>query len=1385
MSSDRLAERRRELEHRLARLSAEGRAAFDKSLAQGANDPPAAEATRTIPPRDPAAPVPMSYGQELLWLLERTNPGHAYNVPRMVRLRGPLHLAALRQALDALVARHEPLRTTFSLIGDQARQLVNPPTPVVIREIDLTGLPIDERDPEARRQLRDFVREPFDLAIDLQLRASVVRLGDDDHVLALVSHHVASDGWSGNIVLRELAALYDGYQSGAPAALPALPIQYADFAAWQRETLSGQRLENLVTYWREHLAGAAGILELPVDYRRPAVQGFDGDLRSATGAPTIVAGLRALAQEEGATTFMALLAVCYVLIHRYTDETEIVVGTPVAGRDFPELDGIVGFFTNTLLLRASLAEAPTFRTFLRQVRDVSLAAHDHQQVPLEVLLLDKQSSGGVVSPQIMFMTEDPGRQPFHLPGTESTRFGASRGATKFDLTLHVASGDDGPRISAEFRTDLFDPRTIDRLLRHYLVLLESAVTTPDAPITSLPILDDSERTLVLEGWNQTDGPVDASATIHGLVEAQVARTPGATALECGDESLTFAELDFRAMRFAAHLQRIGVARESLVGVCLPRSLDLVVAVLGILKAGGCYLPLDPEYPPERLALIVHDSGVHVIVADDVSQQVLPQEAARFVDVHAGDEAAGPLRPMDVAPANLAYVIYTSGSTGRPKGVEIEHRSVVNFLIGSRVALPIDTNSVLVAITPLSFDISVLELFHPLVSGGRVVIAPATAASDPDLLANLLVRTGATHLQATPSTWRLLVESKWSGQTGLVALSGGESLPQTLAAALLERGVNLWNLYGPTEATIWATLQQVTSADLPIPIGRPMRNVRAYVLDAALQPVPIGIPGELYLGGQGLARGYRDRPELTAERFPLDPFAPGSGARMYRTGDRAKWRPDGTLECLGRTDFQVKLRGHRIELGEIENVLARQPEVSQAVAMVREDSPGDQRLVAYVVRRAPLLPDPADLRARVRDLLPAVMVPAAIVVIDQLPLTPNGKVDRKALGVPTDDVRAVLDDYVAPRVSVEAEVAELWSAMLGVKQIGVHDDFFDLGGNSLMAMRMIAEIERIWGRRIPFQALLATPTVENVASVLMSAMRSDTDERGAVVLQEGGPGTPLAFVHGDILGYGWYTRRLAALLGESPLIVLPTLGPRTGAVASIESMASTHIAALRAIQAEGPYRIGGFCSGGMIAYEMARQLADVGQVVDRVIMVDAFCSNLRVRAMEPLVRLLTRARTAEAQLQRRAEIYFSIQYAFQRVRQVRQMPASEKLQWFANLIRRKLGLRATSPSREADIIQDDDVEVADSDLATVLSESRAVFQFVARAQRGYLPASYRGRIDVIWAADALARRPWLSAGGGWEKVAAELHAHTIAGNHLSIVTQNGLPALADAIRKCLS
>ena len=1035
---------------------------------------------------------PLSFGQRRLWFLDQLEPGGTvYSMPLAWTLRGPLDPEVLRRALEEIVRRHDVLRARFVRVGGAPAQVIDPPRALELERVDVADLD------QARALLAERAREPFDLGAGGLLRPALVRVAPELHVLSLLVHHAVFDGWSADVLLRELETLYPALLAGEEPALPALAIQYADYAAWQVERLARGELEDQVRYWRETLADLPPALELPTDRPRPAVQGHRGANERRALPAQLVARLEALARAEGVTDYMVFLAAFQALLARLAGQEDVVVGTVVAGRPRPDVEPLIGFFANTLVLRTGLAGDPSFRGLLARVREACLGAFEHQDVPferlVEVLHPQRDLSRSPLF-QALFMTESAVGRSRRVSELSLELLELETDVARTDLMLTVHGEAGGRSAWIEYDADLFDGSTVRRLLAHYEGLLAAAVAAPDLPLSHLELLSEEERELVLHAWNDTGAARD-SAPLHVLFERSVARAPEAPALVvpgpqgAPDEVLSYRELEGRANRLARHLAARGVAPGSLVGLCLERSADLVVAWLAVSKAGAAYVPLDPSWPAERLAHMVGDAGLASAVTQRELVPLLPAGLACL----ALDEAREAIEAQDDAPLALAlppdaraYVIYTSGSTGRPKGVEVEHRSVAAFLAAMAVQPGFAAGERLLAVTTLSFDISVLELGLPLATGGTVVLASRADAADGGRLVELLARHLPHVLQATPSTWRLLLLAGWEGDPELRAFSGGEPLPRDLAEELLARAGEVWNLYGPTEATVWSTVRRVEPGAGPVPIGRPIPGTRAYVLDRHLRPAPIGVPGELWLAGAGVARGYLGRPELSAERFLADPFRPSDGERMYRTGDLARWLPEGELACLGRVDHQVKLRGFRIELEEVEAVLAEVPGVARCAAVVREDQPGDQRLVAYVVRAAGAELRHDALREAARRRLPAYMVPAAFVELDALPETPNGKLDRRAL-LSLAPARATTGQaHVAPRNDVEARIAEVWSAVLGLERVSVDASFFDLGGHSLLLAEAHARLRDGLDPRLTMVELFQYPTVGALAAHLAEA-----------------------------------------------------------------------------------------------------------------------------------------------------------------------------------------------------------------------------------------------------------------------------------------------------------
>ncbi|HWG90158.1 MAG TPA: amino acid adenylation domain-containing protein, partial [Candidatus Thermoplasmatota archaeon] len=1022
-----------------------------------------------------------------------------YNIPLPLRIRGSFDEAALRAALTDLVARHEPLRTTFTDAGGIPRQVVAPPQPFPLQVSDLSAVAPEERERAVLRLAEEDAAAPFDLRTGPVFRAKLLRVGAEDHVVLLNVHHIAFDGWSSRLFLQELTASYEAHRGGTPATFAPLPVQYADYAAWQRSAFKGGAFDAQLAYWRNALAGVPN-LELPTDLPRPPVQSFRGAQLPLRLSPTLLARLKTLAAREGATLFMTLLAGYQALLHRYTGQEDVAVGTPIAGRNREETEGLIGLFVNTLVLRGDLGGDPTFRELLAQARARCLAAYDNQDVPFERIVEE-------VAP-----ARDPSRTPLFQTMLVLQNAAATLSregplpleevpvpvrTAKFDLTLTLEETAAGLEGVLEYSTDLFVPETVARLATHFETLLEAAAASPETRLSRLPILTEAERHQVVHAWNATTDPLPAATgCIHERFAAQARETPDRVAVTHGAEALTYSELDERSNRLAHHLRRLGVTTETPVALLVERSLDAVTGILAVLKAGGAYVPLDPAAPVDRLRFMLEDSGARVLLTRGRFLQSLPAPGVPVVDLDTAwaHELAGlPATPpaSEASPHHLAYVIYTSGSTGKPKGVCVEHRQAMNLFAHVqrdvyRPAVAGAGRPLSVALSlPLTFDPSVLQLIA-LLDGHTLQVVDEATRQDAAALVRFFRDNGTDTSIATPAQLPHLEAA------GLFAPSpalrflvvGGDAMDAAQWRRLTgARGIRVIHAYGPTEATVYCTYTDARPG-APLSIGKPIPNARVYVLDRHAQPVPIGVPGELCAAGAVVAHGYHNRPELTAEKFVPDPFFPGE--RMYRTGDLVRWLPSGELEFLGRLDDQVKIRGFRIELGEIEAALLQQPGVKEAVAVVRDFAPGDKRLVAYIVASDPAAVDAARLKEGLRGFLPEYMIPAAFLFLDQLPLTAHGKVDRKALPNPAAGAGAARAAYEAPRDPVETEVAALFGALLGVERVGLRDGFFELGGHSLLAMQAVARLKETHAVELPLSTLFAGPTVEAVARALREA-----------------------------------------------------------------------------------------------------------------------------------------------------------------------------------------------------------------------------------------------------------------------------------------------------------
>ncbi|MFO0758294.1 MAG: non-ribosomal peptide synthase/polyketide synthase [Byssovorax sp.] len=1056
-----------------------------------------------VPSIEPALPGTMrvaSFAQERLWFLAQLEPDSAsYVVPILARYHGKLDIAALERALAEVIARHEVLRTTFSLDGEHLRLHVHEAAPIALPVTSLLDLDPGEREHAALREVAIEASRPIDLGAGPLLRGRIFILGEDEHALLLVLHHIVADAWAIGVLNRELGLTYASFAAGLPSPLPALSIQYADYAAFQRRLLTGEVLAAELAYFRDALGDAPVALDLPTDRPRPAVPTHRGARRPIAFSPALSRALVTLSREQGVTLFMTLLAALGVLLHRLTGQRDLLVGTPIANRSRAETEALIGFFLNTLVLRLKPSPEQAFSALLAEVKKTALGAYAHQEVPFE-RLVQELSPGRDLSRaplfQVLFSLQNAPGEALELPGLDRRSWGVENTTSKFDLSILLAEGDQGIFGSVIYSLDLFDAATIDRWIGHLQILLEALAADPSLPVGDLPLLSGEERRRILVAWNDTDFSFQTDLFAHQLFEREARRAPDAIALLFEDRTLTYRALDAMSRRLAARLAALGAGPDRLVGVCLPRSLDMVVAVLAVLRAGAAYVPLDPEYPRERLGFMIEDAAVPVLVTwTEIAERLPPHKAEVIIlDLDAmaiDDEPAPPLETANLAPDHLAYVVYTSGSTGAPKGAMNTQGALRNRLLSMQEAFPLSPSDRLLHKTPFSFDVSVWELLWPLTAGASLVIASPALHRDAGYLARIIAERGVTALHFVPSMLRVFLDEPAARDCRSLRLvfSGGEALTPDLCDRFFDviEGAALHNLYGPAEAAIDVTTWPCRRGAATIPIGRPFHNVRAYILDERGAPVPVGVRGELYLGGVQVGRGYLGRPALSAERFLPDPFSGASTGKLYRTGDHCRFSPSGDIEYLGRADQQVKLRGVRIELGEIEAVLRRVPGVHDAAAMVREDSPGERRLVAYLVSDA--APAAAELRALLGAHLPEPMIPAAFVALPALPLSPNGKVDRAALPAPA--ASAPRDDLTAPRTPVEEAIAGLFAELLGLAEVSVHDDFFACGGHSLLATRLVARLRALFQIDLPLLKIFERPTVEGLGAEVEAALRGGT------------------------------------------------------------------------------------------------------------------------------------------------------------------------------------------------------------------------------------------------------------------------------------------------------
>ena len=1306
--------------------------------------------------------APLSFAQQRLWFLDQLEPDNpSYNLRQALRLEGDLDVFALEQTLNHIIARHESLRTTFKTIDGQPVQVVSGDREIDLVFANLEELPEEEREGEARRLAIAEAWSPFDLSRDYPLRATLVRINRDHHWLLLTMHHIASDGWSMGLLSREVSTIYNAITTNQAIELPELPIQYTDFAEWQREWLQGEVFEEQLNYWVKSLADAPPELKLPTDHPRLAQQSFHGASLSLRLSQKLSQAVSEFSQREGVTLFMTMLAAFQILLFRYTGQKDIVVGTPIAGRNRVEIENLIGFFVNTLALRTNFSGNLSCRQLLQRVREVTLGAYAHQDLPFERLVRElNPEREGNHSPvfQVMFGMQNEPSEALTLRGLTISREPLPTRTAKFDLTLFVSETPTGLACRFEYSTDLFKEDTIKRMLGHLENLLQGIVANPEQAVWQLPMLGQADEALFAE-WNRTQTDFPKDECIHQLFAHQALESPSSVALEFKDQRLTYNDLDHRANQLAHYLRKRGVGPDKIVGLCVERSLEMFVGILGILKAGGAYLPLDPAYPWERLSFMLQDGKATVLLTQEHLQATTPAQPLDTIlldrDWKEIERESVDDPQSFVTPENLAYVMYTSGSTGKPKGVAVTHRSVARLVQETNYA-HFGPDEVFLQFAPLAFDASTFEIWGSLLNGGRLVVMPPGLVSLENLGA-AISRHGVTTLWLTAGLFHQMVETQLESLRGLrQLLAGGNvlSVPHVQQAARELNGCQLINGYGPTENTTFTCCYTIKSGEHftgSVPIGYPISNSQVYILDDHMQQVPIGAAGELYTGGDGLAAAYLNDPALTAEKFVPHPFSTEAGARLYRTGDRARYRDDGSVEFLGRIDHQVKLRGYRIELSEIEIALKAHPAVQDAVVVVGQFASGEKYLVGYVVS------DPnsnefhngamtSELKGLLKKTLPDYMVPAYFVALEKLPLLPSGKIDRRALPAP-DGTRPELEEaQIAPRDELERRLAKLFEKLLGVQFVGIRDNFFDLGGHSLLAVRLVSEIEKEIGQRLPLVSFFQGANIEYLASLLRQDVRS-LSWPTLVEIQKGGDGVPLFCVSNpkvNALGY----RTLARYLDpDQPVFGLQTQYPEDldgdeYSQQAVDRLATDYLEALRAVRPTGPYQFVGICRGAHIAYEMARRLEQEGQEVALLGILDTWV------------------------VENTYSIFFYLEHYAGRIVWLRRLDFRNQV----SFIRKKArsALKRISSLGPADGVK----------------RKRNPLHDLYFPGPDFVPRTYNGRISVFRAHEQ-PRQRIRDLYLGWGRLAlGGVDVHFIPGGHTSVLKEPYVEGLANELKKCL-
>ncbi|REJ78556.1 MAG: non-ribosomal peptide synthetase [Acidobacteria bacterium] len=1325
--------------------------------------------------------VPLSPGQERIWFFEQLNPGTAvYNVPAAFRLEGDLDADALEAAIQSVVAKHPILRSVFGAVEGQPFQTPGAGQLPELANIDLAGLDSEEKEPRLREILASKSQEPFDLERGPLMRTDLIRLAETSNVLLVTVHHIVFDAWSLDVFLDETSESYNSIRQGRRPANLRNELDYTDYAIWQREQLEAGTLKESMAFWKRALEKPPSLLSLPVDKLRPPVQKFRGHSSFFSLGPDTSESIRSLSTELGATPYMVFLALFAAMLMRYTSEEDIIVGTPVTNRDQSELQSVIGFFVNTLALRLDLNGDQSFRSLVEQVRRTCIDGYVHKSVPFENVVesvVKERSTAFNPLVQAMFVFQNSPDAMLDLAGIKGTHLNIDRGISMFDLTLWITDTKTGFEGEWEYCTDLFDEKTVRRMAGHFETLAEAAVKDPEGQVAEMPILTVAEELQILKEWNDTAVDYPQEDTVHKFFDEQARKTPDADAVVYGNERLSYAELNNRSDKLAHYLRKRGVGRDVPVGLCLDRSLEMVIGILGILKAGGAYLPMDPEYPAERLAFMVQDADVPIILTTAGIAKTLPEGPAKLIRLDADwgriAENDEQYFPVETDPGALAYVIYTSGSTGNPKGVMVEHKAILNHMRWMIRHFELTSEDRIVQKTPFSFDASVWEFLAPLLVGGQLIVAEPGGHLDLKYLSDLIVRERVTVLQLVPSLFEVLVEERLLEDCGSLrlVLSGGEVLSRKLASEFAaQHTAELHNLYGPTEATIDATSWKFERDfdGRSLPIGRPVSNVRTYILDDRRQPVPTGVVGEIYIGGKQLSRGYLNGKELTAEKFVPDRFSDEPGSRLYRTGDLGRFLPDGNIEFTGRNDHQVKVRGFRIELGEIETALCDLDCVKEAVVICQENGAGEGGIIAYAVGNRESHIDRELVFGMLRKTLPGYMLPSAIVEMERLPKTPNGKLDRNALPRPEARDSKVQNGFRLPRNETERGLVSIWEDVLATSPIGITDNFFEIGGHSLAALRMFSKVEANFDKTIPLATLFEADTIEKLADVLANEDWAPR-ESSLVPIQPEGSKPPLFCMHavgGNVLFYSDLARRLGE---DQPVYGLQArrLSGRQLGHDSIEEMAAYYIREIREVQPEGPYFLGGSSFGGLVAYEAARQLTAAGESIGMVAFFDTAAPGYPnyLRRTTALKRTIFKAfRRWQHHTNSLLKLSFKAKFEY----------IDERLAKALTKYRRKFR---------------DTIRVKQT--SAYIEEGRALPDHLLRlenrleqAAKNYDPRPYPGKVTLFRASRqplGIVPDPTLN----WKNFEiGDLEIHEVEGHHGSIVREPYVGGLAEVLAECI-